>query len=200
MVAKFLGTEDAMIVAMGFATNSTSLPSIVSRGSLVISDELNHSSIRFGSRLSGAMVKQYKHNDMTALEALLRETVSQGQPGRRRAWDKILVVVEGLYSMEGTLVNLPAILELKKKYKVRLFYRHLACRGAAISISQLERADDFSSPVLSLRRRGTLHWRSRTERAGSVRLLWRESARYRHPHGNFHQMSVISFAAISLEN
>lgn len=118
MVARFLGTEDAMIVAMGFATNSTSLPSIVSRGSLIISDELNHSSIRFGARLSGAMVKQYKHNDMESLESLLRETVSQGQPGKRKAWDKILVVVEGLYSMEGTLVNLPVILELKKKYKV----------------------------------------------------------------------------------
>lgn len=130
MVAKFLGTEDAMIVAMGFATNSTSLPSMVSRGSLIISDELNHSSIRFGSRLSGAMVKQYKHNDMNALEALLRETVSQGQPGRRRAWDKILVVVEGLYSMEGTLVNLPAILELKKKYKFYLYVDEAHSIGA----------------------------------------------------------------------
>lgn len=87
-------------------------------GCLVISDELNHSSIRFGSRLSGAMVRQYKHNDMASLEHLLREVVSQGQPRTHRPWKKILVIVEGLYSMEGTLVDLPTILELKEKYKV----------------------------------------------------------------------------------
>lgn len=118
MVSRFLGTEDSMIIAMGFATNSTTLPALVSKGSLIISDELNHASIRFGARLSGAMVQQYKHNNMKSLENLLKETISQGQPGRRKPWDKILLVVEGLYSMEGTLVNLPAILELKKKYKV----------------------------------------------------------------------------------
>lgn len=120
LVANFLGAEDAMIVSMGFATNSTTLPALVSKGCLVISDELNHSSIRFGARLSGAMVRQYKHNDMESLENLLREVISQGQPRTHRPWKKILIVVEGLYSMEGTLVDLPKILQLKKKYKVRL--------------------------------------------------------------------------------
>lgn len=118
LVARFMGTEDAMILPMGFATNSTALPALVGKGCLVISDELNHSSIRFGARLSGASVRQYKHNDMDDLEKLLREVVSQGQPRRRRAWDKILIVVEGLYSMEGTLVDLRRILELKETYKV----------------------------------------------------------------------------------
>jgi serine palmitoyltransferase len=61
----------------------------------------------------------FKHNDMGALESLLREAISQGQNKSHRPWKKILLVVEGLYSMEGTLVNLPAIMELKKKYKVR---------------------------------------------------------------------------------
>ena len=111
-----------MIVSMGFATNSTTLPALVAKGCLVISDELNHSSIRFGARLSGAMVRQYKHNDMESLESLLREVISQGQPRTHRPWKKILIVVEGLYSMEGTLVDLPAILQLKKKYKVRLSF------------------------------------------------------------------------------
>lgn len=119
LVAAFLGTEDAMMIGMGFATNSTTLPAIVSKGCLVISDELNHASIRFGARLSGSMVRQYKHNDMKDLENLLRECVSQGQPRSHRPWKKILIVVEGLYSMEGTLVDLPRILELKDKYKVR---------------------------------------------------------------------------------
>ena len=118
LMAAFLGAEDCMIVATGFATNSTNLPALVSKGCLVISDELNHSSIRFGARLSGAMVRQYKHNDMDDLEALLRECVSQGQPRTHRPWKKILIVVEGLYSMEGTLVDLPRILELKDIYKV----------------------------------------------------------------------------------
>lgn len=119
LVANFVGTEDAMIVGMGFATNSTTLPALVSKGCLVISDELNHASIRFGARLSGSMVRQYKHNDMEDLEALLRECVSQGQPRTHRPWKKILVIVEGLYSMEGTMVDLPRMLELKQKYKVR---------------------------------------------------------------------------------
>jgi serine palmitoyltransferase len=120
LVARFLGTEDAMIISMGFATNSTALPALVGKGCLIISDELNHSSIRFGSRLSGAMVRMYKHNDMVDLEKLLREVISQGQPRTHRPWKKILLVVEGLYSMEGTLVNLPAIMALKPKYKVLL--------------------------------------------------------------------------------
>jgi len=121
LVARFVGMEDALISSMGFATNSTYIPALVSKGCLVISDELNHASIRFGVRLSGAHVRMFKHNDMRSLESLLREVISQGQPKTHRPWKKILVVVEGLYSMEGTLVNLPGILELKEKYKVRSF-------------------------------------------------------------------------------
>lgn len=119
LVARFLGHEAAMVVSMGFATNSTTLPALVSRGCLVISDEHNHSSIRFGVRLSGASVRMFKHNDMDDLEGVLREAISQGQPRTHRPWKKILVVVEGLYSMEGSLVDLPRLLEFKRRYKVR---------------------------------------------------------------------------------
>ncbi len=84
----------------------------------MISDELNHSSLVFGARISGAAVKVFKHNDMKELEAVLRDSISQGQPRTHRPWKKILVVVEGLYSMEGNICNLPAIVDLKKKYKV----------------------------------------------------------------------------------
>ena len=56
---------------------------------------------------------------MESLENLLREVIRQGQPKTHRPWKKILLIVEGLYSMEGTFANLPAIMELKKKYKVR---------------------------------------------------------------------------------
>ena len=125
LVARFLGTEDALISSMGFATNSTIIPALVSKGCLVISDELNHASIRFGVRLSGANVRMFKHNNMKALESLLREVISQGQPKTHRPWKKILVIVEGLYSMEGTLVNLPQVIELKKKYKASILLAHI---------------------------------------------------------------------------
>ena len=118
LVAKFIGTEDALISSMGFATNSTFIPALVGKGCLVISDELNHSSIRIGVRFSGADVRTFRHNDMKSLESLLRDVISQGQPKTHRQWKKIMIIVEGLYSMEGTLVDLPAIMELKKKYKV----------------------------------------------------------------------------------
>ena len=118
LVARFVGHEDSIVTSMGFATNSTTLPALVGKGSLVISDEYNHASIRYGVRVSGAQVRMFKHNSMVDLENLLREVISQGQPKTHRPWKKILLVVEGLYSMEGTLVNLPAILALKQKYKV----------------------------------------------------------------------------------
>lgn len=118
LVARFVGQEDALVTSMGFATNSTTIPALVGKGCLVISDEFNHASIRFGVRLSGASVRMFKHNDMGDLESLLREVISQGQPRTHRPWKKILVIVEGLYSMEGSMVNLLEIMELKKRYKV----------------------------------------------------------------------------------
>jgi len=62
LVAEFLGVEDSIVVGMGFATNSTSIPAIFGRGCLVISDEHNHASLILGCRLSGAKVKVFKHN------------------------------------------------------------------------------------------------------------------------------------------
>ncbi|KAG1861137.1 pyridoxal phosphate-dependent transferase [Suillus subalutaceus] len=121
LIAHFLGTEDALVCSMGFATNSTFIPGLAGKGSLIISDELNHTSMRVGIRQSGAEVRIFKHNNMSSLESLLREVISQGQPKTHRAWKNILVIVEGLYSMEGTLVNLPRIVELKQKYKFYLY-------------------------------------------------------------------------------
>ncbi|KAL5497945.1 LCB2 [Sanghuangporus vaninii] len=130
LVAKFLGQEDALISSMGFATNSTIIPALVTKGCLVISDELNHASIRYGVRLSGANVRMFKHNSMESLESLLREAISQGQPRTHRPWKKILLIVEGLFSMEGTLTNLPMIMELKKRYRFYLFVDEAHSIGA----------------------------------------------------------------------
>jgi serine palmitoyltransferase len=95
-VAQFIGKPAAIVVSMGFATNSTTIPSLVRKGCLIISDELNHSSIVFGARLSGASIRVFQHNNMDSLRALLREVISQGQPRTHRPWKKIMVIVEGL--------------------------------------------------------------------------------------------------------
>ncbi|CAO0800403.1 unnamed protein product [Mucor circinelloides] len=129
-VAKFVGKEDSIIVSMGFATNSTTIPALVSKGCLVISDELNHSSIIFGVRLSGASVRVFKHNNMIDLKNLLREVISQGQPRTHRPWKKIVVIVEGLYSMEGSIVNLPELIKLKRDYKFYLYVDEAHSIGA----------------------------------------------------------------------
>lgn len=130
LVAKFVGKPSAIVFSMGFSTNASTLPALVGKGCLVISDELNHASIRFGARLSGAMIEMFRHNDINDLERLLREGISQGQPRTHRPWKKILVVVEGLYSMEGTMCNLPALVRLKRRYKFNLFVDEAHSIGA----------------------------------------------------------------------
>ncbi|XP_040837768.1 serine palmitoyltransferase 3 [Ochotona curzoniae] len=121
LVAKFLNVEAAMVFGMGFATNSMNIPILVGKGCLILSDELNHTSVVLGARLSGATIRPFKHNNMQNLEKLLREAIIQGQPRTHRAWKKILILVEGIYSMEGSIVKLPQIVALKKKYKAYLY-------------------------------------------------------------------------------
>ncbi|GJJ69819.1 serine palmitoyltransferase [Entomortierella parvispora] len=130
LVAEFMGKESALLVSMGYATNSTTIAGLASKGSLIISDELNHNSLVFGSRLSGAYIRVFKHNDVEDLEAVLRDAISQGQPRTHRPWKNILLIVEGLYSMEGSIVKLPEIIELKKKYKFYLYVDEAHSVGA----------------------------------------------------------------------
>ncbi|KAJ2831354.1 serine palmitoyltransferase component [Coemansia erecta] len=130
MVARFMGTEAAIIVSMGYATNSLTMPSLVSKGCLIISDELNHSSLIAGSRLSGAVIRVFRHNDTRDLEKQLRRSISQGQPRTHRPWKKIMVVVEGLYSMEGEFCNLHKLIEMRNKYKFYLFVDEAHSIGA----------------------------------------------------------------------
>jgi serine palmitoyltransferase len=129
-VAQFVGKPAAMVFSMGYVTNAGSFPALVSKGCLILSDELNHASIRIGARLSGAVIRSFKHNNMEDLEKKLREAISQGQPRTHRPWKKILVAVEGLYSMEGTMVDLPGVLALKKKYKFFLYVDEAHSIGA----------------------------------------------------------------------
>ncbi|XP_039769114.1 serine palmitoyltransferase 3 isoform X1 [Ornithorhynchus anatinus] len=130
LVAQFLDVEAAMVFGMGFATNSMNIPALVGKGCLILSDELNHTSLVLGARLSGATIRTFKHNNMQSLEKLLREAVIYGQPRRRRAWKKILILVEGIYSMEGSIVRLPQIVALKKKYHAYLYLDEAHSIGA----------------------------------------------------------------------
>ncbi|XP_030069829.1 serine palmitoyltransferase 2 [Microcaecilia unicolor] len=130
LVARFLGVEAAITYGMGFATNSMNIPALVSKGCLILSDELNHASLVLGARLSGATIRIFKHNNMTSLEKLLRDAIVNGQPRTHRPWRKILIIVEGIYSMEGSIVRLPEVIALKKKYRVYLYLDEAHSIGA----------------------------------------------------------------------
>lgn len=130
MVARFLGVEDSVVFGMGFATNSTNIPTFIGKGCLILSDEVNHASLVLGCRLSKSVIRVFKHNDMEDLEKKLRDSIVGGQPRTHRPWKKIIIVIEGVYSMEGTLVNLPGIIRLKKKYKAYLYMDEAHSIGA----------------------------------------------------------------------
>ncbi|CAH1792141.1 unnamed protein product, partial [Owenia fusiformis] len=130
LVADFFGVESAITFGMGFATNSMNMPSLVGKGCLIVSDELNHASLVLGARLSKSSIKTYKHNDMVSLEKCLQDAVVYGQPKTHRPWKKILIVVEGIYSMEGSIVRLPDVIRLKKKYKAYLYLDEAHSIGA----------------------------------------------------------------------
>ena len=110
--ARFVGKEAAVVVGMGFATNSTVIPAICGPGDLIISDALNHNSIVEGARLSGAKIRAFKHNCVGDLELILQDAVA----GKGARYNKILVIVEGIYSMEGELCCLPDIVRVCKMY------------------------------------------------------------------------------------
>ncbi|XP_071079012.1 serine palmitoyltransferase 2-like [Haliotis cracherodii] len=130
LMAEFLGVEAAVTFPMGFATNSMNMPALMDKGCLILSDELNHASLVLGSRLSGATIRVYKHNNMKDLEKKLCDAVVHGQPRTHRPWKKILIVVEGVYSMEGSIVRLPDIVALKKKYKAYIYLDEAHSIGA----------------------------------------------------------------------
>ncbi|KAB0793004.1 hypothetical protein PPYR_12624 [Photinus pyralis] len=133
LTAEFLGVEDALSCGMGFATNSLNLPVLLSGGCLVLSDEKNHTSIILGVKISGATVKVFKHNDVFHLERLLKEAIYYGRNPLGETyepWRKIFILIEGVYSMEGSTAPLPEIIALKKKYKAYLYLDEAHSIGA----------------------------------------------------------------------
>ncbi|XP_049409951.1 long chain base biosynthesis protein 2a-like isoform X1 [Solanum stenotomum] len=129
-VANFVGKPAAIVFGMGYVTNSAILPVLIGKGGLIISDSLNHNSIVNGARGSGSTIRVFQHNTPSHLEKVLRENIAEGQPRTHRPWKKIIVVVEGIYSMEGELCQLPEIVEICKKYKAYVYLDEAHSIGA----------------------------------------------------------------------
>ena len=109
-LSTFLGTEDTILYSSCFDANGGLFETLLSAEDAVISDELNHASIIDGVRLCKAQRHRYKNNDMTDLEARLKEAVAA------KARFK-LIATDGVFSMDGYIANLPAICELADKYQ-----------------------------------------------------------------------------------
>ncbi|GAB4576522.1 MAG: aminotransferase class I/II-fold pyridoxal phosphate-dependent enzyme [Roseibium sp.] len=107
-LARIHGVESAIVMVSGHATNVTSIGHLMQKGDLVLTDAFVHNSIAEGVRLSGATRMNFPHDDLDALEKLLAD--------HRHKFDKVLVVVEGLYSMDGDFPDLKRVIKLKQAY------------------------------------------------------------------------------------
>lgn len=111
-LAAYLGCGDALVMVSGHATNVSLIGHLLGPEDLVIHDSLAHDSILTGARLSGARRLAFAHNDMAALAALLAAERAKAR--------RVLIAVEGVYSMDGDLAPLPEIVALKKKHDALL--------------------------------------------------------------------------------
>jgi glycine C-acetyltransferase len=107
-LADFLGTEAALVFSSGYMANLGVIPALADRGDVVISDALSHASIIDGCRLSRAEVRVFPHADLDCLEKLLRKTASTRH--------EVLVVVDGVYSMDGDVAPLAELVPLARRW------------------------------------------------------------------------------------
>ena len=110
-LAEYIGKEESLCFSTGFTVNSGVIPSLLTREDYIICDDRDHASIVDGRRLSFARALKYKHNDMEDLERQLQKCTPESVK---------LIVVDGVFSMEGDLANLPEIVRLKHKYNAVL--------------------------------------------------------------------------------
>lgn len=108
ILAKFKREEAAMVFQSGFNCNAGTIQAITEKGDLIISDELNHASIIDGCRLSRANKTVFKHSDMEDLERVLKENKDN--------FRNMLIITDGVFSMDGDVAKLPEIVELAEKY------------------------------------------------------------------------------------
>ncbi len=109
-LARFMNTEAALIFTTGFQVNLGVISALVGKDDTVILDKLNHASIIDGCRLSYGEVKKFRHNNMEDYERVLKETSPRST----------LTVVDGVFSMEGDIVNLPGLVSAAKKYNSKI--------------------------------------------------------------------------------
>jgi glycine C-acetyltransferase len=107
-IARFKQVEASVVFQSGFTANAGTVQSILTRDDVIISDELNHASIIDGCRLSRAEIKVFPHKDVDACEKVLRGL--EGHKGRK------LLITDGVFSMDGDIAPLPALVELAEKY------------------------------------------------------------------------------------
>ena len=111
-IASFKGAEAAIVLTGGYMANCAAIQTIMTKDDIIISDELNHASIIDAVRLSGVKNKYiYKHRDTEDLKKTLKQFALHGWSGK-----KILIVTDGVFSMDGDLAPLPEIVKLAKKY------------------------------------------------------------------------------------
>ncbi len=111
-LAKFVGKDKAIVYSTGFQSNLGALSCVVGRGDYIICDERDHASIVDGRRLSFATQLKFKHNDMDSLEEILKKLPPDAIK---------LIVVDGVFSMEGDIAPLPKIVELAEKYNGSIY-------------------------------------------------------------------------------
>jgi len=111
-IADMLGTETAIVFSAGHMTNETTIGHLLSEGDLIIHDALAHNSIQEGAKLSGAKRRPFPHNDWQALDQLLTTM--------RPQFRRVLIAIEGVYSMDGDIPDLPRFIELRDKHRCLL--------------------------------------------------------------------------------
>ena len=111
-IANFLGVDDAIVFVGGHSTNETTIGHLFGPGDLILHDALAHNSIMQGAILSGARRRGFDHNDWQQLDAILEEI--------RHEYRRVLVVIEGVYSMDGDYPDLPKFVEVKQRHKTFL--------------------------------------------------------------------------------
>lgn len=109
-LAQFKGTEAVLSYQSGFNCNMAAISAVMGAGDAILSDELNHASIIDGCRLTKAKVIRYNHSDMDDLRTKAREARESGQ------YNKIMVITDGVFSMDGDIAKLPEIVEIAEAY------------------------------------------------------------------------------------
>jgi len=110
-IAAFKGCESSLVFSSGYAANVGTISALADKGDIIFSDELNHASIIDGSRLSGAKIFVYPHNDIEVLERSLKKSAK---------YKKRLIITDSIFSMDGDLADLPEIVRIAEKYNAIL--------------------------------------------------------------------------------